>query len=58
MANTIYKNEKVQCPDCKQWYARYAMVVINHGQENQTEVCIDCYEENHFVPPAPLKKGV
>lgn len=53
----IGKLHMVCCPECKLWYAKNTMVVINYGLPNQSEVCVDCYEENHFVPPEPLKKG-
>lgn len=48
---------KACCPECKQWYAANTMVVLNYGKSNQSLVCIGCYEDNHFTPPEPLKKG-
>lgn len=45
------------CPKCNKWYAKNTMVVIDYGQSNQTEVCVDCYEEFFFIPPEPLPKG-
>lgn len=47
----------VVCPECKQWYERKTMVVINYGLPDQSEVCVGCYEDNHFIPPEPLKEG-
>lgn len=49
--------KRVYCPECRQWYAEDSMVVINYGEYNQSSVCVDCYESNHFIPPEPLKKG-
>ena len=51
------RKNRVLCPECNQWYAKNAMVVINYGEVNQTEVCMGCYEDNHFIPPEALKKG-
>ena len=47
----------VVCPECKQWYARNTMVVINYERSDEFEVCVNCYEEKYFIPPEPLKKG-
>lgn len=48
---------RVVCPECKQWYDKNTMVVIDYDLPTEKFVCIDCYEEKYFIPPEPLKKG-
>lgn len=58
MFNTVKLGKLVmaQCPECKHWYERNTMVVVNYGQPNKLEVCADCYEDKYFIPPEPLGK--
>lgn len=51
------KIEMSYCPSCQKWYDRNTMVVVNYATINEIEVCVDCYEEEFFVPPEPLQKG-
>lgn len=61
----IGKLEMACCPECNKWYARNTMVVVNRKvkfatspllENEQTEVCVDCYEEKYFIPPKGLRE--
>lgn len=51
---------KVVCAECKRKYPADELVVIYYGTPKQRNVCVCCYEEKFFVPPAPcgvIKEG-
>ena len=53
----INKIAKACCPECKQWYERNTMVVVQDSTHT-FEVCVDCYEEKYFVPPKGFREEI
>ena len=43
--------EVVECPECGEYFPEGELVLVETDDNKEINVCVECYEDNHFVPP-------